>query len=313
MKSSVNIKIFIVLIAAGLAVFYAIAQQHKMAGNVPAEVKGTPAKTDVPEDSVESLGTPTNDDPWQEMKKLVDAYYIKGGVTYSGTMKLIDDNTEPEKIVEENNFEYTVFNDNYYYSIENIEVVHKKNYFVIVDHENKSIMVTEAKSGKRQKEFFNLRDFRKNMDERKAEAKVRQLDSLKILTIDHIEDPAIQGYRIYYDPITYRIQKMLIGVLRLSPLNDDQENGNVNEVIGNKTGDDNSDDQEKSTGEDEGTIKGYCYYLEINYKKAKILSLTESDFNPEEKFISISANGAEIKPAFSNYEFVSALLNKKRN
>jgi len=258
------------------------------------------------EEQAEDIGISTDDDPWNEMDKLVAAYYNKKGVSFKGQVKLIDDNGENEKIIEEQDFEFSVLGENFYYRLGNMEVVNKPDMVLVADHANKFISVSpvSASAGKVSK-FFDISEFKKLMEERKASVKITQLGDQKMLTIENIEDPQVQGYRIYYDPGTYRISKILIGMLRLSPLSDD-DNG-IAELPGSASTN-NEDIKTESDKEetDDTTIETYTYYMEIVYNEMKILTVTKQSFNPENKFISKNKNKIELTAAFKNYQLMNS-------
>jgi len=271
----------------------AVTQNAKKAPqkNTPVAIVDSVQQND---DSVEIVGIPTGEDPWKEVKKLVTAYYQETGMEYKGMIKVIDDNADTSKVVEEQPFQYTILNnDNYYYRLAHIEMVNKKNYLLAVDNENKTVSIS-AKAVKRHKNAgpFDLRDFKKLMEKSKAHAIVTRNGNEKILTIDNIGDADIQGYRIYYSPDNYRIHKMLIGMVRLSPI------------------DDENDDQSAATGttkhdDDAGGVTPYYYYLEVSFNEVQSLSLKEKDFNPEKKFIQVENGRVSLTPGFKDYEFLN--------
>ena len=255
------------------------------------------------EEPTEDIGILTSDDPWKEIDKLVAAYYNKEGVSYKGAVRLIDDNGDQEKIIEENKFEYLTVGRNMYYRLGNMEFISKTDLLLVADHNNKFISVSQQnpRSDKTNK-LFNIGEFKKLMEQSKAEAKVTQLGDQKILTIEKITDPQIQGYRIYYDPQTYKVTKMLIGMLRLSPLSDDE--GGIDEIpwdSDNKTEENINDSEEGNENE----IETYTYYLEIIYDEMKVLNISEKTFHPENKFIVISENKIQLMPVFSKYQLIS--------
>jgi hypothetical protein len=242
------------------------------------------------------IGEPTGDDPWKEMNNLLKAYYVKNGVLYQGTMKLFDGNGDDEKLLEEKKFQYTYFDNEYSYSLAPLEVINKKNYAVIINHDDKVIAVTPKISArKKNKDLFSLADFRKIIEDQKANIKVTLLGNEKILTIDNIQDPEIQGYRIYYSPETYKISKMLIGMIRLSPLDD--------ESITKQENTDESNNSESKTGDE---IDGYTYYLEINYSVIKPLSLFPGMFNPENEFVKIEGKKIELTSKYKEYQLFNS-------
>ncbi|MEQ1676015.1 MAG: hypothetical protein ABL876_04920 [Chitinophagaceae bacterium] len=251
----------------------------------------------------DDIGTLTDDDPWTEMDKLVKAYYNNSGSSFKGSVKLIDDNGEAEKVIEEHPFVYAVLNDNFYYSLDKLEVIQKKDMVLVVDHVNKLVSVSsvEGEQGKKG-EFFSIRDFKKLMVEQKATAKVTQLGIEKILTIENIQDPQIQGYRIYYNPQTFRITRMLIGMIRVSPLEDDAAENGIEEIPGGK--DDGKAEDVTDQSEEEETIDTYTYYVEINYTEANVLNVTKETFKPESRFITIAGSKMTLAKEFSDYHLI---------
>lgn len=246
------------------------------------------------EDSVEIIGTPTGDDPWKEISKLVNAYYQQGGIEYKGIIKVIDDNGDKEKVIEVQPFEYTILDNDYYYRLAHMEVVNKKNMLVAIDNENKTISIAKNAPMHKTNKMFDLRAFRKVMEKGKAHALVTRVGDEKVLTIDNINDADIQGYRIYYSPQTYRVHKMLIGMVRLSPLEDETEINDEEAKPAN-----NADDDEQ--------IETYYYYLEISFSQVQPLTLKGNDFNPEQKFIRYSQDTLALAPAYKEYQLLNTI------
>lgn len=294
------IKYFLIflLLATG-ALIYVYAQKNNL-------FSSNEKKTDIKleeQEQPEDIGVLTDDDPWKEIDKLVAAYYNMKGITYLGNIKLIDDNGDKEKILEEHKFQYSTFGRNMYYKLGSMEFVTKENLILVADHNNKFISVSRQNvETNHTKKLFDIGEFKKLMEQSKANAKITQSGTQKILTIENIKDPQIQGYRIYYDPLTYQINKMLIGMLRLSPLS--EEEGGIEDI---PTASDNNSDESKNASEEssENEIETYIYYLEIIYDKAEILNVTEKTFNPEAKFIKITGNIIELMPALSSYQLIS--------
>ena len=243
------------------------------------------------EDSVEIVGTPTGDDPWKEISKLVNAYYDNGGIEYKGVIKVIDDNGDREKVIEEQPFEYAILNNDYYYRLAHMEVVNKKNMLVAIDNENKTISIARNVVKQNTNKMFDLRAFKKVMEKGKAHALVTQVGNEKVLTIDNINDPDIQGYRIYYSPQTYRVSKMLIGMVRLTPLEDEKE--------------EQSEAVEPAASDEQ--IDPYYYYLEVLFTQVQPLTIQASDFKPEQKFIRYGQDTFGLAPAYKEYKLLNTI------
>jgi len=284
------------VLVIGLVLIYSAAVTQTSGSPKYSDKKISTASTD--ETDTTDIGEPTGDDPWKELDNLVKTYYVKTGVFYQGVMKLFDGNGDNDKLLEEKKFEYTCFNNEYSYKLSPLEVINKKNYSVIVNHDDKVVAVVPKISQKtKSKDLFNIVDFRKIIEEQGANIKVTQLGNQKILTIDSIQDADIQGYRIYYSPDTYKISKMLIGMVRLSPLEGESD---IRE--------ENNDEltNEEKTKENDDAVEGYTYYLEINYSVITPLLLQPGEFNPEEKFVKIDGKKIELAPAFKQYELFNS-------
>lgn len=232
----------------------------------------------------ENIGEPTGDNAWNEMEKLVAAYYTPGGMQYKGVLRLIDDNGAKEKILETHPFEYNFFNDEIWYMVDSMEVINQKKYVLLVDHRNKIITMAEGTDQPGVQQPFDLTTFKQLITDKRVHAAVTELNGQKMLTIDSIPDTQVQGYRIYYNPDTYVINKMLIGMMRFTPLDEQTQ------AVKNEDADDES-------------IQAYTYYLEINYEKAN--KLPAGKFNPSAKYLRIADNKLTVQPAYENYEFVN--------
>lgn len=299
-KSIIGIIVLSIFLLGALA--YTLAQTTKFN---PFGIKKSFVETgDEEENSIQYTGTPTGDDPWKEVDKLVAAYYSTSGIYYEGIMQLTDDNNKRERIIEENKFNYTILGQEYYYRLGEIEVVSKNKFTIVVNHQHQSIGFVPSSTNSNKAVLFSPDEFKKLMTERNASAQVTLLDSLKVLTIDNIEDPSIQGYHIYYDPVTYRIKRMLIGMLRLSALEGDVNQ--INEVPSEKDSED-----ETSPVTDEETIPVYSYYLDITYTICKELNLRSADFLPEKKFLQITGNRYEPLAPYRDYKIISGIQTDK--
>jgi hypothetical protein len=258
----------------------------------------------IKEDETVNLGEPTGDDPWKEIEKIVSAQNDKDKqIDFYGTIKVIDDNGDHEKVLEEHNFNYSIFRDNYYYKIASMEVVSKSDLILAVDHTNKLIAVAPQQPSGKKTSFFDIAEFKKLLEEQKANAVVTQLGDEKIITIDSIQNPSVQGYRIYYNPATYTINKLLVGMLRLSPLEND-EISSISEPASDEIPEEKAEKNEKENSDEAGEIEieAFTYYVEIIYSRTERRPMTIKEFNPEEKFIRRNGKQIELTEAYANYE-----------
>lgn len=269
----------------------AMTQVHRSsqpAGSRPVETITTAQDAD----SVEMIGTPVNDDPWEAIENIVNAYYDPAGISYAGSVKVIDDNGDHEKIVEEQAFNYSLLGNDYHYRLGPMELVNRKNFLLLVDHGNKLVTLAPAANQAATNKLFDLRAFKNEMEARKAHAGIRQLGEERILTIDRIGDPDIQGYRIYYSPQTWRVHKMLIGMIRLEPLENEAEHAHTlsTELPGS-----------------EQEIDTYTYYLEVNFNTIQPLSMKGKEYKPEENILTRREGKAVLTPAYAGYQFINNL------
>ncbi len=248
------------------------------------------------------LGALTNDDPWRELELLVDHYYNDYEATrYVGTMRLLDDNSEKEKVLEQKDFMLEMVKDEYYYKLDSIECVSKSDFTLIVDHKEKLIAFAPIfREGRNN--VFDFSALRRMMMEQNVQAKVREKNGKKILTIDSIPHPEIKGYQVYYDPLSYKVEKLLIGMSRFTSLTDA---GNEEKEVGGEFGSDIENRNDINHEElNMGSISTYNYYIEIEYTRKQEFK-TKSLYNPESRFVEFrNANGFEPLPEYQDYEFI---------
>ena len=297
-KYSITVLFVTGLVFIGLA---AVTKKIKSPANNIQKVNDEKA------DTTENIGTLTNDDPWKEINNLVNTNADQEGATYSGTIKLIDDNGDDEKILEEYPFEYSQYKGSSYSRLASMEYINKDDLMVVIDNNDKSIAISSRRNSKMKNDVFDIVKFKKIIGERKATLKVTQLGNQKILTVENIQDPGIQGYRVYYTPVTYRISKVLIGMIRLSPLEEEQSPGSSDESPEKQNAATPQNSEEDSVSDDEIEIETYTYYVEVDYASVKKLILKEDDFAPENKFFGYKNGKIELTDAYKGYE----LLNQK--
>jgi hypothetical protein len=237
-------------------------------------------------------GIALDDDPWQEMEKLVNAYYANGKdqVQYSGKMILTDDSDEEGKVLEEQAFDYAFCKGDYYYKIGLYECVGKEKFILMADHQFKNISISEVSPGSGTPEqALDMAGYSKLLQQQNAVVKLVQTASGRVLTIDKIQDASIQGFSIYYDPATYRVQKIVVGMLRFNPVQEttDEENADTNE-------------EEK----EEDSLQGYLYKLTISYDRINVIA-GSTPFRPENKFIRIVNDKMELAPEYREYELMN--------
>jgi hypothetical protein len=233
----------------------------------------------------------TSDDPWQQLSNIVKEYNGQNGMHYKGTIKLIDDNGNEEKVLETQEVEYMIFNNEYYYHLGDLEMINKSNFLMVVDNSNKSITVSKKEGIEVASRPFDIKEFQKLLVLQHGQARVSQNGENKIITIDSIDHPLIQGYSIYYSPKTFRISKMIIGMVRPVPLEDNELPDGENSI---------------ETNDEEGIPEdGYSYYLEMVYDTVESMAIQGNSFAPENKFILMNKGQVAMKEAYKDYELIN--------
>jgi hypothetical protein len=297
MKANRKIKIVLItamILLVVLAGTAAITGVWKNAATNNGEI----AADAVTDKVMDEAGKPTGDDPWNEMKKLVDNYYGGGQqVTFTGKMKLFDDNEDESTLIEERSFSYSMCAGQFYYMLGSIECVKQRNFIMLVNHDDKSIAVSAIIPGSgKDKGMMDFEKFKDIMSNTNVDAEVTQTGTEKVITVNNLPDPTIQGYQVFYDPITYKVHKIIVGMIRLTPL--DQLEGGLQSELGTVP------EEGLNDGDDESTVKGYSYKLEIIYETNEVTRGNESTFHPEKKFIIITGNHIDPTEAFKNYQLV---------
>ncbi|MGV3768135.1 MAG: hypothetical protein ACO1NW_18530 [Chitinophagaceae bacterium] len=232
-------------------------------------------------DSVEVVGVPVDDDPWLELEKIIQSYYRDKGRHCSGTITAIDDNGEVEKILEKMTFDYSFFKDRYHSVMGNLEMAQCNGVLVAVDHEHQQVNITNVSEAAGASFLPDLSVFRKLMEQREADLRVTKLGDKKILTIDNIADPSIQGYRIYYDPNSYEVTNMLIGMMRAFSIEEKED--------------------ALSPGE-------YCYYLDVVFEKNEIIGMEKSKFLPIERIVRKENGQWMLAPKYKDFQLTQPAL-----
>lgn len=260
----------VVLLGAGTIAVARMGVDGKL-GTAPQKNPAAP-KVDPAEQEIA-----TDDDPWKEITQLVDHYYDAGGISYAGTMRLLDESGDQEKLMEQMAFQYSLMGEAFSYQLGQMECVAQPNLLLMADHESKAITVSNKNQAASQKMMFDLNAFKKLLQEKSAKLEVTESGPEKIITVDSLQDPSVQGYRIYYNPSNYRITKMEIGMSRYNSLNEGEEREGL-----------------------------FNYLLEVNYEKVEALHMNPQDFHPENKFISINQGHIQLAPAYHAYTLEQA-------
>jgi hypothetical protein len=287
---------FVIIVIAGLLFICTQAVTQFKQTNNKKEVE-----TENTWDAAE-FGKPTGEDPLVEIEKLSKWYKPGKQVIFTGFIRLFNDNEAAPRLMEEKKFVFSVdSNRNASYEVGGVEVINNKNYSLTVDNNNKFVFLTKNPKATPQSQagFFDIAAFEKVLKETNAEAEVTQSGEEKILVVKNIKDPSVQGYAIYYSPRNYHINKIVLQMWQLAPL----QEINGSSSVDNDSSNDDSNETDKNNAEAE--IDGYYYKLEISY--SGIDTLKRNNRAPENKFIKIINNQVRLTPEYSEYELINQL------
>jgi hypothetical protein len=228
---------------------------------------------------------PLADNPWEQLQKIREQYLPAKGVTYTGTIILKDLNGEMDKEIERLPFSSTIVGKDFDYSIGPQHIISKKNIILVVDDEGKSVIVNHNSNNNPANSIFSIEQFKTLLEGKKGEAIVSSSKAEKVISIDRFEDPAIQGYKIYYDSSSYAIHKIEIAMLRYSPLENDHQ----------------KDPGDASNGKSRSGLQTYTYFIELNFLTRDLLNINREDFNPQNRYIHLSGAKIDLSPAYHDY------------
>jgi hypothetical protein len=246
------------------------------------------------QDTEFSEGSLLETDPWEEMKKLAERY--SGSNLYvSGNLKLY--NYETSKFIEEQKFTYSRHGEIIQSRLGDIESITDGHYAVSIDNMDKIILVSNADQNA--SKLFDIEKLKILMAEDGATAKIFGTSSQRILTVENIHYEDIVNYKIYYDPSTYRISKVVLEMSTELDLLDEVEDkkGSEPDVV-QETGQQEID----TTRNDLAMLPMKTdYVLEMNYVAENNHSV---QVDPIEKFIVVNNQIISAAYAFKDYEVI---------
>lgn len=203
-----------------------------------------------------------------------------------GVIRLIDDNGETEKELEKTAFTWLFTSDHFAYTIDSITVIQEPGISLMINHSLKNMYLSSVAPAS---ENYTIQSVLKTLQEEHAHVQVSTDGQYKMLTIDSLLRPDIQGYKIFVDPDSYEIRKVLIGMVRLNSL-----------VDAPKISANNADNPGLNT---------YTYYLEISYTEKKFIDM--GAIPAINNFILWSNRKdfeGKLQPAYHDYELINDLL-----
>jgi hypothetical protein len=239
----------------------------------------------------------TDDDPWQEMEKVFRQFNEGKNISYSGKIRLQEE--DDDKILEEIPYSCEVNEADYHYSIDSVEMIYSHGISINVFHREKLIILGKEKQKiKNWWSFSSIDSVKKYALLDSAEVKVMQDGALKLISVENTGNPDIYAYEIYYDPVTYRLKKLIMFFASLENLLDDGD------AISDDTGKDNA---QKSAEEEEPANANGIYFntyrMELTYDNFSSHE-AEKNFSPESKYIRINKKKVMINEAYKNYRIV---------
>lgn len=261
-----------------------------------------PVKVD--QDTVEE-GELTNDDPFVEMNNIAMVYTEKKYISLSGDIRLYDEENE-DKLIEKENFAYTVNGGrNYSCEIGKTSIISDDNLNLFVDHENKLISLSPQQIQGQAAYLFNIDTLKSIAKKEGATMAVRKLNDEKILVVNG-GTGEVQGYRLYYSPGTFKINRVVMLIATVNNYGAEQEendgetaSGKENETTGDKS-ETATTDTSLIDGNDLG-INLYTYRMEITYRST-VMTDPKPDYHPSRQFISVINKRVELAQSFRDYE-----------
>lgn len=252
-------------------------------------------KKDIPQEKADAGEQPLDINPAEEIDRLAKQYYADSRMSYKGSLKLYDENTDSSILMEEKPFYYASDKSGYYYNIGNVEIINQDDQLLYADHEQKLIAVVPHAPDKTSPHYFDMDAFRKLVKDGGVEAKVFQSGEGRMLTVGNIKEEGMKGYAIYYDPKTYRIDKIDFDLWMFNQL--EYKDDEINNVLQN---------EQRTSSEEpaDGTATLYSYRMSVVY--AEIRQGVASSVNERQrKFITGQGKHIQLGEEYKEYELIN--------
>jgi hypothetical protein len=246
-----------------------------------------------------ATGEKTGEDPFKEIEKIIHNYGQKNNLSYTGTIKLYE-NEEDEKSTEEKTTQFKKDGNRVYYSIGPIEYIYEKAQLLMIDHESKIMQITPLEENAQNQQTLQLQQMKKYMEADSAQAIVTKTEKEKIITILNPLDPAVQQYSIHYNPDTYYVTEVQMVMVRTEEMTgDDYEE--AEELLKQREKEKEKNPADTTMVMEELGIKQTVYRVAVFYRDFT----TTVTWIPEQTIDEyILRQGSEIEPrdAYKEYE-----------
>jgi hypothetical protein len=254
-------------------------------------------------------GTPTGDDPFEELKK-ISRMFTQGGVEYTGNIQLLD--ADDEALIEQVGFSGNLNGADYQYMLDSVEFLKTKDVSAILYHNQKQLVVMKEWQGAGP-QLFNIDSLKKYMEAAGSEAMVYRQGNEKIIRVKNTGDMTLYGYALYYNAADYKIRKVDYDVMSLEDLSTTGLDG-----LGEETVDEEVEEEAEelpdslASGITVDTVsnsirmvtESYLYKMTFNFTRM-VSRPVISGFKPGDRYFNVDERQVTLKTPVKDYELVN--------
>lgn len=213
-------------------------------------------------------------DARRQAESIFSAYQSSASLSFKAVIKMYPAG-KPQKLIDQVNADYVLQRDKYYCKMGNVEIMHNAGESLVVDHDEKIVLVGGAHPGqqqsKKEEAAFDLQSLLFRMQLDSVRYTVVQKGLHKELSITGMADTRIKKYRIVYDPATFLVIHLYIEMLP-----EDASYGSEPIVV------------------------------DINYYQYDKKPRPDTFFTSG-KFVDLKGKNTRLKPAYTSYQLVNQL------
>jgi hypothetical protein len=201
-----------------------------------------------------------------------------------GEMVLFDVNGDSEKVMERASFVWQYDKTRSYYRIDSVVQVRDGHFFMQVDLTNRVMAISLADSSSNG--AYQISEYLKLLQDLHAEISIRQEEGMTAITIDSLQHPAYQGFKLFVDPTSLEVRKLLLGMNKLSSL--DRQASVQNE-------------------QDLSEYPVFTYFLEIRFNPRR--RIAAGDIGSLGSFVSFNADSTKItaQPNYADFDIAGSV------
>ncbi|WP_423736511.1 hypothetical protein [Chitinophaga caseinilytica] len=221
-----------------------------------------------------TLQTFAQSDAQRQAESIFQAYQSSPALSFKAVIKMYPAG-KPQQLIDQVNADYVLQRDKYYCKMGNVEIVHNSESSLVVDHDDKIVLVGGShpaqRKSKQEEAAFDLQSLLFRMQLDSVKYTVVQKGAQKELSITGMADPRVRKYRILYDPATFLVKQLQIEMLP----------------------------EDQTFGKDPLVV-------DINYYQYNKTPKPDSFF-ASGKFVDLKGKSTRLKPAYNAYQLVNQL------